>query len=144
MKLKEHRYDVVLIMCGTNDLDKSSTDIIVKNIAKLHSIAHSLGARTIALTIPESNAASKFQWLRQARNNANAELSKWALSQSANKTVLVDAAKIVPFDKPSVDAGLWEPDDCNNVGKWLCGLCPRACPHDTRFRASGLCAAFTT
>ena len=152
-KMKEHRYDVVLIMCGTNDLDNSSTEDIVNNIAKLHSIAHSLGARTIALTIPESKAASNIQWLRQARNNANAELSKWALSQSANKTVLVDAAKIVPFDKPSVDAGLWEPDglhwSANGYATFARGLAPmirdfvlQDCalhsPHDVPLRLGAL------
>ena len=73
-------YACVLIMAGTNDLaDRVPTETIVDNLAALHAVAHAYGARTIAMTIPESHAALKVGWLSRARSDANAALKAWAL-----------------------------------------------------------------
>ena len=106
--MSRHKYSVVLIMAGTNDLaDQMPTSEIVDNIAKLHGVAHSFGARTIALTMPESHAALSVGWLGRAREQANEAIRQWARKQPKEKVHLVEGATLVPFDRKS---GLWEPD----------------------------------
>jgi len=106
--LREHEYDVVLIMCGTNDLaDKIRTRELIENIATLHEAAHAAGARSIAMTIPESKAAVHVDWLGQARLEANDAIRAWAGSRPAGQVSFVDTAALVPFSETS---GRWEPD----------------------------------
>jgi lysophospholipase L1-like esterase len=110
-KMRGQRYSAVLILCGTNDLaDKVPAEQIVSNISALHKIAHDFGARTVAMTIPESHAATKVDWLREARIKANVAIRKWASSQPTSQVKLVDAAALVPYSEAAVRAGLWEFD----------------------------------
>ena len=105
-KLRLHQYDVVIILCGTNDLaDQEPTQHLVRNIAQLHSVAHAAGARSVAMTIPDSKAAQHIDWLRRARHDANEAIRAWAATQPG--VHFVDAAVLVPYSDTS---GLWEPD----------------------------------
>ena len=73
-------YDVVLIMAGTNDLaDKVTTSQLLENLVALHDVAHAQGARTVAMTIPESHAAKMVGWLGHARDDANAAIRTLSL-----------------------------------------------------------------
>lgn len=103
-------YDVVLIMCGTNDLAASiPTDVIVQNLKRLHNACHATGAKTVAMSIPESHAAVKVDWLKAARKEANAAIREWATG-AGSQVHFVDSSSLVPFRQEAVMAGLWEPD----------------------------------
>ena len=109
-QLRTHKYEVVLIMCGTNDLaDYEPSARIVEHIAALHSMAHEAGARSVAMTIPESKAALHVDWLGQARRATNEAIMSWARAQPVEKVHLVDAAALVPFTE-AVQPRLWEFD----------------------------------
>jgi lysophospholipase L1-like esterase len=51
-------YDVVIIMGGTNDLADRHIKVeeIIGNLDGLHRLSYATGARTVAITVPESNA----------------------------------------------------------------------------------------
>ena len=53
-------YHVVIILVGTNDLaDRVPVDTFMSQLASLHETAHDFGARTVALTIPQSAASEQ-------------------------------------------------------------------------------------
>lgn len=111
------RYDAVLILGGTNDLaDKVSTGTLVENLASLHRVAHEHGAKTVAMTIPESHAALRVPWLGRAREEANAAVRSWAAAQPPQRVRLVEAATIVPFSEDQ-QPRLWEPDGLHMSAK---------------------------
>ena len=108
VQLGRFAYDVVIILCGTNDLSvRMPTKTLIASIASLHGAAHATGARTVAMTIPESKAALHVDWLRRARLDANAAIRTWASAQPGNQVHLVDAASLIPYSDSS---GMWEPD----------------------------------
>ena len=103
-------YGVVLIMCGTNDLAAQiPAYMIVQNLKRLHAACHACGAKTVAMSIPESHAAVKVEWLNAARKEANAAIRAWATS-AGSQVHFVDVSSLVPFRQEAVVAGLWEPD----------------------------------
>ena len=109
-QLSTHKYDVVLILVGTNDFaDKVPADAILANIVTLHEIAHQAGARTIAMSAPESKAALHVPWLGALRREANEAIRTWAQAQPSSHVAFVDAAAIVPFSETAVPR-LWEYD----------------------------------
>ena len=114
-QLRRHRYDVVLILGGTNDLadyghGPMPTQRTVSNLAKLHAFAHEAGARSVAMTIPESKGAVYFETRSppfRVRLDANEAIRAWAANQPADRVHLVDASALVPYSGTN---GLWEPD----------------------------------
>ena len=98
-------YAAVLIMAGTNDFaDRTPADKILDNLAALHGVAAAVGARTVAMSVPESAAARHVGWLGELREQTNALLREWA---AANGVHFVDSARLVPWEEGSP---LWEPD----------------------------------
>ncbi|XP_028415367.1 protein PFC0760c-like [Dendronephthya gigantea] len=107
------RFDWVLILGGTNDVahvknfgdDQDFTQQligvwspkIVKDIEKLHEIAHSRGARTMLMTIPETAYEfwPEFRSIRNMRLSVNAALRKYA-TEVRDNTVLCDLAYKLP------------------------------------------------
>ena len=107
------QFDWVLILGGTNDVahvknfgdDQDFTQQligvwspkIVKDIEKLHEIAHSHGARTMLMTIPETAYEfwPEFRSIRNMRLSVNAALRKYAVEVRDN-TVLCDLAYKLP------------------------------------------------
>ena len=103
-------YDVVIIMSGTNDVaDRQPTQTVLNSIEALHKVAHAAGARSVAMTIPESLAALRVDWLGRARREANEAIRAWATSQPSELVHFVDAATLVPFTQ-SGSPRLWEFD----------------------------------
>ena len=100
-------YDIVVIMAGTNDLaDYYTPEEVVANLALLHSVAHSSGAKSVAITIPESAGSVQVRWLRELRQEANAAVREWALAQPAERLMLVDSNQLLPY----APGRFWEPD----------------------------------
>ena len=58
LRYEDKVYDVVIIMGGTNDLaDRHvKVDDIINNLEGIHRLALATGAKTVAITVPESNA----------------------------------------------------------------------------------------
>ena len=111
-------YDVVLILAGTNDLaDQVTPAQLVRNTSILHAAAHAAGAKTVCMSIPESHAATKVTWLRKLREESNAAIKAWALSQPREKVHYADVAQIVPWDDEATMAGLWEMDGLHMSAK---------------------------
>ena len=109
-QLDSAQYDVVLILAGTNDLaDRVPTSTLLDNLASLHARAHAAGARTVAMTIPESKAAKVVDWLAAGWHDANAAIRSWALAQPPERVHFVDAATLVPFREGGTPR-LWEMD----------------------------------
>jgi lysophospholipase L1-like esterase len=114
-QLRRHRYDVVLILGGTNDLadyghGPMPTQRTVSNLATLHAYAHEAGARSVAMTIPESKGAVYFETRSppfRVRLDANEAIRAWAAKQPAHQVHFVDASALVPYSGTN---GLWEPD----------------------------------
>lgn len=52
--LDKHRFDVVIILGGTNDLGHVHQDNIVANIKELHQIAQKAGSKSVLVTIPSA------------------------------------------------------------------------------------------
>jgi len=96
-------------MAGTNDLaDRTSPAEIVANLATLHSHCHAVGARTVALTIPESKASKTVPWYGALRSEANRALEEWAQAQPSERVSFIDAAALVPYSE--AEQRCWEPD----------------------------------
>jgi lysophospholipase L1-like esterase len=105
-------YDAVLIMAGTNDLvtDARPEDIL-RNLEALHSAAHATGARTIALSVPQSQAVRSISWLRDKRNAVNRALAAWAAAQPNQRVLFLDTGLLLPFAAGAEPGSqFWEPD----------------------------------
>ncbi len=106
-------YHAVLILAGANDLgERVGARNLVESLAALHDVAHALGVRTVALTIPQSRGAAQVSWLRDEANAANAAIREWVAAQPAGRVGLVDAAPIVPWPDGGAGGGggLWAAD----------------------------------
>ena len=97
-KLGTAKYDVGIIMGGTNDLAYGVTaKDIVANLAQLHQMCWDAGAvKTVLLSIPPSAGSGN-----PAHGEANDALEKWAMQQGASKVLFVDSSSLVPFARPS-------------------------------------------
>ena len=72
--------------------------------------AHEAGARSVAMTIPESKGAVYFETRSppfRVRLDANEAIRAWAAKQPAHQVHFVDASALVPYSGTN---GLWEPD----------------------------------
>lgn len=108
-QLSRHKYNVCIIMAGTNDLAANRTaDQILHDLKALHGYCHARGIRTIAVTIPESQFISEafYRIPASMRRKVNRGLSEWA-SSMPDKALFVDMATQVPY---SAFSGEWNPD----------------------------------
>lgn len=106
------KYTWVIILGGTNDLSKyrnSSSMGDYKSIfyalVKLHNMAHSYGARTVAITIPdrECMGSGGCYYLNRTQSKVNDLLRDFA-AQNTNKVALVDLANEILLPR---DERLW-------------------------------------
>ena len=115
------RFDWVIILGGTNDAahvknfgddDSFMNQLIsiwkpriVRDIEVLHEIAHSYGARTVLLTIPETayEAWPNYKTLWVMRNRINEDLRDYARRSQGN-VVLCDLANQLPRHSLSLQA----------------------------------------
>ena len=107
-------YSAVFIMSGSNDLaDGASAAAIVENLAVLHRAARAFGARTVALSIPESRGWAEEAGLGQRGREANAELGQlpWCEGDSRGESLFVDA----PL-RHSDEPGLYTSDGLHLTG----------------------------
>lgn len=102
-------FDLALLMVGTNDLGKSDPETIFANVRALHEECHQAGVRTVALSVPPSEAANASVKLNKKRRQVNALLQKWASESTGEQGValFVETGDLLPFDETS---GLWEMD----------------------------------
>jgi len=99
------KFDVVVILGGTNDLRSLDVGEIVDNLVELHSMAHAAGAITGVLTLPEygrggSDVQKKWAQVNQALRGYAA--------RNPSTTFLVDVANAIPQD--SAHSALWDSD----------------------------------
>ena len=97
-------YSAVFIMSGANDLaDGASAAAIVENLAVLHRAARAFGARTVALSIPESRGWAEEAGLGERGRKANTELGQlpWCDGDNRGESLFVDAPLRHP-DEPGL------------------------------------------
>lgn len=107
--LARQKYDVCILMAGTNDLAANRTaEQILSDLKTLHGYCHARGIRTVALTIPESRFISEafYQIPASVRRKVNRGLNHWARTLG-DKVIFVDMASQVPY---SAFSGDWHPD----------------------------------
>ena len=100
------RYNWVIILAGTNDLRKNSSMVVIfDSLVKLHSLAHQLGARTVAVTVPDRKCEfdGSCAGTKGTRVKVNEELRHFALS-SSGKVILADLEKEIFLPR---DQKLW-------------------------------------
>lgn len=128
VQLGRQKYDVCILMAGTNDLAANRTaDQILADLKTLHQHCHARGVRTVAISIPESRFISEafFRIPASMRRKVNRGLNQWA-STIPDKVLFVDMAAQVPYSEFS---GNWHPDGLhmtrqgyNNFGEKLSSL----------------------
>jgi lysophospholipase L1-like esterase len=107
-RLFDESPDVVLILGGTNDLSRMQPKQITELLLSLHRIAHSAGAITGVLTIPESlNSFSGKETFKDVREEVNKALREF-VKDNTDKAVLVDVATAFPQDDEHTH--LWTKD----------------------------------
>ena len=111
---KYKKLNLVIILGGTNDLTKqnSTEQNLFENIKKLHEIVHKAGIRTVAVTIPDSNAP-----MLPGRNeketvweNVNDKIREFAIGK--DNIILCDLAEELPYRTMSDDEKklFWDDD----------------------------------
>eukprot|EP00118_Oscarella_pearsei_P009156 m.51137 g.51137 ORF g.51137 m.51137 type:complete len:224 (+) comp34117_c0_seq3:464-1135(+) len=96
--LRERQYDWVIILGGTNDLAyDAKPKALAETIFLLHSMCHKVGARTVAITIPECAIERKEsgESLGEAKNAVNNLIRDFAL-KSDGKVLLADLWAEIP------------------------------------------------
>ena len=107
----EPRPTHVVLMAGTNDLFRATSDEIVANLRRLHDVCHAAGCATVALSIP-SSATSNARLepalldLHDKRVGINRSLAEYAAARPGQcRYVAMDEA--LPYESGSAD---WSPD----------------------------------
>ena len=136
-------YTHVLIMAGTNDLGVCGAEEIHGNLAALHALCHAQGAKTAALSIPQSRCTQTGKpaaFVGERQRAANGMLEAYAAG-SGGRCLYVDVAAAVPWvdHKAAKAAGeepMWEGDGLHMtahgyavfaerlaplVREWICG-----------------------
>eukprot|EP00435_Cladocopium_sp_Y103_P033535 s1162_g8.t1 len=103
--LSEKTFDLAFIMLGTNDLASGEDEETFNAIKKIHEACHAVKLRTVALSVPPSQAVAKFRDIAYSREKVNDLLQQWA--KVTPMTHLVDTGELLPFSK---DSELWEID----------------------------------
>ena len=100
-------YDCVVIMAGTNDLAERNIKIdrIVSNLDGLHKMAQATGAKTVAITVPESNAQLVLPDIGMRWESTNRKIK--AHFGGRDRTLVLDSTNLVRY---SHETGLWEED----------------------------------
>ena len=127
VQLAAKRYDVCIIMAGTNDLGANRpAESIVNDLKALHEYCLSKGLRTVALPIPESRLWAVHQGQApqlDTRTQVNRLLREWAATMDA--VVFVDMARHVPYS--DVD-GNWAPDGVHMSRQGYATFGDKYCP----------------
>jgi len=124
------RFSTVILMAGTNDLGERSAEEIFDNLKALHEICHAAGAKTVALSIPQSKAAIIGPtFLVERRERVNSLLGGYA--QDNAKCVYLPMDVEVPWSEGSPH---WEADGLHMTKCGYEELARRLAP---RLRASG-------
>ena len=86
--------DLVIILAGTNDLFRADCDEskLFENIKSMHVECHRAGAKTVAITIPDSGrySAKKDEW-----KEINERIRDY--SRQNEKVILCDVARKLPY-----------------------------------------------
>lgn len=113
-RLEEHlhsrKYDLVLILAGTNDLlGMQPADSIVAAIRALHNTAFNAGAHTVVMTIPELHVPNSptARLIDDRRCQVNYELRQFACV-NGHRSIFVDVAEHMPRD--AAHSHLWSSD----------------------------------
>jgi len=121
---EDGKFDLVIIMAGTNDLATPCRAADVCNsVQALHGACHEFGLRTVALSVPHTRILAKVleaeaeqKKVHSARRayavrwrDTNDMLQKWATGPGEQDGVVhfVDTSTVMPF---SEDSGCWEED----------------------------------
>jgi lysophospholipase L1-like esterase len=104
------RFDLVIIMAGTNDYKKDFKDQYIKNlVVKLHEACHSRGVPTAALGAPCNIQNQRLRFSQQLRD--------WANRQNMVRC-FVDPEDVIPRSEPAY----WEPDKVHFSPTGSCAL----------------------
>lgn len=100
------KFSTVILMAGTNDLGERSAEEIFDNLKALHEIAHATGAKTVALSIPQSKATiTGPKIVVERRERVNSLLAAYA--QDNAKCVYLPMDVEIPWSEGSPN---WEAD----------------------------------
>ena len=99
-------YTHVVLMAGTNDLGEAPATEIAARLQSLHAACHLRGARTVAVSVPESKASCLIPWVRERRFQVNQLLSEFAESVP-DRCLYVSMDIEVPWTEGSNN---WEAD----------------------------------
>ena len=105
--------DLVIILGGTNDLNQMncSERNLFEHIKQLHDMAHEAGAKTVAITVPDSNVASMpIRKTREAIWKALNEKIR-AYAEKRDDVILCDLAAELPYRALNEDERLEYWDD---------------------------------
>ncbi|KAJ8610818.1 hypothetical protein CTAYLR_006453 [Chrysophaeum taylorii] len=97
------RYDLAIIMAGTNDLGSGDGEAIARQVWKLHRSAHELGVRTLGVGVPGSFAQQRLEYVRTCAETFNRSLE----GLCANEPLASYVACPVEFSETS---RFWEAD----------------------------------
>ena len=110
VQLAAKKYDICIVMAGTNDLAAGrSAESIVNDVKTLHNYCFARGVRTVALPIPESRFFTGDQCHAPqgaARTACNRLLRDWAATLKG-RVLFVDMVQHVPYSDTD---GNWAPD----------------------------------
>merc|ERR1712226_211314 len=86
---EEKRFDVILMMAGTNDLGLGyPAETIFENVKRLHEMCHEAQVRTVALSIPPNLASEETGSLYRERwLEVNQMIREWACGETAPRGV---------------------------------------------------------
>lgn len=122
-------FDLALIMAGTNDLGskRAVAEDVAQDIIDLHSVCHSTGIRTVALSVPPNEAVNESRRYRAKWQKTNTILHSW-VEKEKNALLFVNTSDLVPFDIEKLweDDGLhFSPEGSERLGA---GLAPLVVP----------------
>jgi len=108
-RLQEHclptatqKYDLIIILGGTNDLAYSFTpEAIFAALVENYTLALGTGARVLALTIPERAAEKAGSVLGRKGMEKRVKLNDMLMGYEAERWVIMDLAKAVPYHELS-------------------------------------------
>lgn len=71
--LSEQTFDLAFLMAGTNDLASGEALEIAEAVRGLHAACHARRLRTVCLTVPPSQATTKWRDLEECRSEARGQ-----------------------------------------------------------------------
>lgn len=116
------RYDVAILMAGTNDLGRRGAAQIAEDIWKLHRSAHALGVPTIAIGVPGSHAQKCIEDIAKCADAVNKSLEEQCRAEPLATYIPCP----IPYDETSA---LWEDDGLHMSGVGYEALGAALLPH---------------